>query len=107
MSKSKGNVIPALETLKKYDNENAVRFYFLKDGPVDRDECFNSLQLVDSYNAHVVNEFANSIRRVTSEKFLPASFSFKINKPTNQRELQFINSFNEKSCIFFNEIILK
>ena len=55
MSKSKGNVIPAIETLNKY-GENSIRFYFLKEGPYDRDETFKSLQLVNNYNAHVVNE---------------------------------------------------
>ena len=42
MSKAKGNVISAMETLNKY-GENAVRFYFLKVGPIEKDEIFNTM----------------------------------------------------------------
>ena len=99
MSKSKGNVISAIETLNKY-NDTAVRFYFLRDGPLERDEHFNSTQLVDSYNAHIVNEFANSLRRVSSLRFLPSSQKdFVIPAPSKSREKEFIASFNKKAGI--------
>ncbi len=101
MSKSKGNVIGALETLEKY-NDNAIRFYFLKDGPLDRDECFNAMQLVDSYNAHLVNEFANAVRRVSSPRFLPTGGQpLVLSKPITVREREFITKFNAKAGMDF------
>ena len=99
MSKSKGNVISAMDTLNKY-GENAVRFYFLKEGPIEKDEIFNPMQLVDNYNAHVVNEYANSLRRVSDMKFLPPPESpFVLSPPKNEREIEFITKFNSKASI--------
>ena len=101
MSKSKGNIIPALKILEKYGND-AVRFYFLKDGPLDRDELFNPNQLVDNYNAHLVNEFTNSIRRVSSPQFLPPPGTPLVLSPANnKRDKDFIVNFNIKVCSFY------
>ncbi len=65
MSKSKGNVISALDTLDRY-GDNAVRFYFLKEGPAGRDEAFSRMKLVDNFNAHVINDFGTPSKKLTS-----------------------------------------
>lgn len=61
MSKSIGNVIPALDILEKFD-DNAVRLYFLKEGPYDRDEVFNEDNLISIFNSHAVNEYGNILK---------------------------------------------
>ena len=97
MSKSRGNVISAMETLAQYEAD-AVRFYFLKDGPIEKDETFSSMKLVDTYNAHVINEFANSMRRVSSPMFLPPPESPFILPPAEaKRDKDFITNFNSKA----------
>eukprot|EP00826_Nyctotherus_ovalis_P051439 TRINITY_DN6426_c0_g2_i2.p4 TRINITY_DN6426_c0_g2~~TRINITY_DN6426_c0_g2_i2.p4 ORF type:complete len:105 (+),score=19.16 TRINITY_DN6426_c0_g2_i2:998-1312(+) len=97
MSKSKGNVISAAETLAHY-GADPVRFYFLKDGPIEKDETFNGMQLVDIFNAHIVNEFANSVRRVSSPMFLPPAESpFILPAAVHKRERDFIHTFNSKA----------
>jgi len=101
MSKSKGNVISALDVLSQY-GDNAVRFYFFKDGPLERDEVFNANRLVDNYNAHLVNEFSNSIRRVSTTQFLPPpNTPFILSPPKTQREVDFIASFNSKAATVY------
>ncbi len=105
MSKSKGNVVPALSTLQMY-GEDAVRFYFLKEGPQDRDESFHPRLLVELHNAHIVNELgnptkrhdvANSLNRVSSPNFLPSEAVFRINAPSSPRDREFVSAFNKKA----------
>eukprot|EP00826_Nyctotherus_ovalis_P035865 TRINITY_DN3118_c0_g2_i2.p1 TRINITY_DN3118_c0_g2~~TRINITY_DN3118_c0_g2_i2.p1 ORF type:complete len:213 (-),score=60.24 TRINITY_DN3118_c0_g2_i2:122-760(-) len=97
MSKSKGNVISALDILDQY-GDNAVRFHFLKDGPLERDEVFSASQLVDNHNAHLVNEFSNSVYRVSNSRFLPPPGTpFTLPALKTKREADFITSFNSKA----------
>ncbi len=95
MSKSLGNVVPAETVLLKY-GQNATRFYLLKEGPYERDETFTEGKIPALYNAHAVNEFANSLSRITSSKIISRSTtgSFTVAQDPSEKDLTFAEWFN-------------
>jgi methionyl-tRNA synthetase len=75
MSKSKGNVISPLETVKKYGIE-AYRYFLLRDVPFGGDGTFSEEALVKRFNADLANDLGNLVFRTLTmdEKY----FSGKI-----------------------------
>lgn len=65
MSKSLGNVIAPLPLIKKYGLD-AVRFYFLYNGPESNDAVFSEETLIETYNTMLANEYGNLVQRVLS-----------------------------------------
>ena len=49
MSKSLGNIVEPFELLEKY-GLNAIRYYFLKEGPEDFDVNFDLTEMKSTYN---------------------------------------------------------
>lgn len=63
MSKSLGNVVSPFQQEEKYGAE-VVRFYLLTGITTYGDSAYNELELVNSYNARLANNYGNLLNRV-------------------------------------------
>ena len=67
MSKSTGNVINPHELLQKFGSD-AVRCYFLAEGPQQKDVSFEEKDLVFSYNSRIIDSYCKiNVANVHSE----------------------------------------
>lgn len=62
MSKSLGNVVDPVEQIEKY-NSVAVRYYILNGLTTSGNSAWKEEELVNLYNAHIVNDYGNLISR--------------------------------------------
>lgn len=62
MSKSLGNVVDPIEQIEKY-NDVAVRYYILNGLTTSGNSAWKEEELVNLYNAHIVNDYGNLISR--------------------------------------------
>jgi methionyl-tRNA synthetase len=65
MSKSLGNVVDPKAIVSEF-GQDAFRYYLLKEIPTTDDGDFTVNRFVESYNAHLANNFGNLISRVTN-----------------------------------------
>ena len=63
MSKSLGNYVDPLETIKRYGSK-AVRYYLLREIPTTKDGDFTEEKLKEVYNAELANGVGNLVARV-------------------------------------------
>lgn len=63
ISKSSGNVLYASDLVKKYGTD-AVRYFFLRNGPIVDDVDFTLEKLNEAYNADLANGLGNLVARV-------------------------------------------
>ncbi len=63
ISKSLGNVIRPSDLVKKY-GVDAVRYYFLKHGPITEDVDISIKHLEEVYNADLANGLGNTVARI-------------------------------------------
>lgn len=63
ISKSRGNVIRPSDLVKEF-GVDAVRYYFLKFGPITEDVDISVTNLKEVYNADLANGLGNSVARV-------------------------------------------
>ncbi|MFA6981539.1 MAG: class I tRNA ligase family protein [Patescibacteria group bacterium] len=63
ISKSKGNVIYPTEIVEKFGTD-AVRYYFLRYGPIVEDSDISETHLKDIYNGELANGLGNTVARV-------------------------------------------
>ena len=69
MSKSLGNVTCPFSLIEKYGQE-AVRAYFLAEGPQNKDCNFDEDRLLEMNNKFLADSFANLLRRCTAKKII-------------------------------------
>lgn len=67
ISKSKGNGIPALELLEKY-NVDALRFHLINNGPEKKDSNFTMDSFIATNNGELLNKFGNLVNRTLKFK---------------------------------------
>jgi len=67
ISKSKGNGIPALELVEKY-NPDALRFHLINNGPERKDSNFTTESFVATNNGELLNKFGNLVNRTLKFK---------------------------------------
>ena len=63
ISKSRGNVIRPLELVEQF-GADAVRYYFLKHGPITEDVSISLEHLKEVYNADLANGLGNTVARI-------------------------------------------
>jgi methionyl-tRNA synthetase len=63
ISKSRGNVIRPSDLVKEF-GVDAVRYYFLKFGPITEDVDISVANLKEVYNADLANGLGNAVARV-------------------------------------------
>jgi len=63
ISKSRGNVIRPSELVEQY-GADAVRYYFLKHGPITEDVSISLEHLKEVYNADLANGLGNTVARI-------------------------------------------
>ena len=59
MSKSIGNVVDPVALLNSYGSD-AVRCYFLAEGPQQKDNSFVEEDLVSNYNGKIIDSYSKS-----------------------------------------------
>lgn len=62
MSKSLGNVVDPNEYIEKY-GADALRYYLLKNVPIDNDGIYSHDLFIETFNADLANNFGNYISR--------------------------------------------
>lgn len=67
ISKSKGNSIPAIEMVEKY-NPDALRFHLINNGPEKKDSNFTLESFVATNNGELLNKFGNLVNRTLKFK---------------------------------------
>jgi methionyl-tRNA synthetase len=65
ISKTLGNTIDPFDLTERYGSD-AVRYYFLKEVPFDRDGNYNESHFVDTVNADLANGLGNLLNRSVS-----------------------------------------
>ncbi len=65
MSKSKGNAVDPIEIIDKY-SADILRYFLIKEKPLDEDGNFSEQQLVFRINGELVSDLGNLIYRVLS-----------------------------------------
>jgi methionyl-tRNA synthetase len=63
ISKSKGNIIRPSDLVEKYGSD-AVRYYFLKYGPITEDVDISLDQFKEVYNSELANGLGNTVARI-------------------------------------------
>ena len=69
ISKSKGNGIPAIELIEKY-NVDSLRFHLINNGPEKKDSNFTEDALIATNNGELLNKFGNLVNRTLKFKEL-------------------------------------
>jgi methionyl-tRNA synthetase len=84
ISKSRGNVIRPGDLVEKY-GADAVRYYFLKYGPITEDVDISVKQFEEAYNSELANGLGNTIARIArlAEK---SGFKFPVTKEEKKNE---------------------
>jgi len=77
ISKSLGNVIRPSELVKKFGSD-AVRYFFLRHGPLQNDVDFTLNRFKETYNADLANGLGNAVSRVAK---LCEKSKFNFEKP--------------------------
>ncbi len=63
ISKSRGNVLYPKDLVEKYGTD-AIRYYFLKQGPITEDSDFSIKHLEDIYQADLAKGLGNTVSRI-------------------------------------------
>ncbi len=63
ISKSRGNVLYPKDLVEKYGTD-AIRYYFLKYGPITEDSDFSIKHLEDTYQADLAKGLGNTVARI-------------------------------------------
>lgn len=100
MGKSLGNVIYYDELLRYHPD--AIRYYLLKTGPIDKDGNFSWEELKEVYKNELSNEIGNLVRRVTL--FAKKNYS-SITDELDTELLEEIKSHIEKARISVEKFI--
>ena len=67
ISKSKGNGIPAIELVDKYQSDT-LRFHLINNGPEKKDSNFTIDSLIATNNGELLNKFGNLVNRTLKFK---------------------------------------
>lgn len=67
ISKSKGNGIPAIELIEKY-NADALRFHLINNGPEKKDSNFTTESFIATNNGELSNKLGNLVNRTLKFK---------------------------------------
>ncbi len=67
ISKSKGNGIPAIELVDKYQSDS-LRFHLINNGPEKKDSNFTIDSLIATNNGELLNKFGNLVNRTLKFK---------------------------------------
>lgn len=94
ISKSKGNVIYPTDLVKKY-GADAVRYYFLKYGPIVEDSDISEEHIKEIYNGELANGLGNTVARIAK---LAENSGFKFEKIKTPFDLE-INNFRTDLAI--------
>ena len=76
MSKSLGNVVDPYALIEKYGID-AVRLYFLTQGPMTKDMDFSEKALFDIHNDFLIDQYLNLLQRISGKKIL-GKFDYKV-----------------------------
>ncbi len=93
ISKSRGNVIRPDELVTKY-GVDAVRYYFLKHGPIVEDVNISLNHFIEVYNADLANGLGNTVARIAklAEK---SGFDFPVKPLENIWQEDWAKPFDE------------
>ena len=84
MSKSKGNGITILDLANNY-NIDGIRYFFINNGPENKDSNFSVEDFKNVYNSDLVNKFGNFINRTLKFKGLEKVVVSKIDEKVDNK----------------------
>ena len=85
ISKSRGNVIRPLELVEQF-GADAVRYYFLKHGPITEDVSVSLEHLKEVYNSDLANGLGNTVARIAKLAEI-SEFEFPPHTTNQEEEL--------------------
>jgi len=86
MSKSLGNVIDPVSYIKNYGSD-ALRYYLMKEIPIDNDGIFSHDLFINLYNNDLANNYGNLISR-----FLGMMQKYTNNMVSNPNKFTLVNA---------------